>query len=269
LKEGESEMNSIDEFKSKKLGGEKISVVTCYDYWSAVILDESCIDAVLVGDSAAMVMHGFGSTINAELEMMCYHVAAVRRGLTNKFLIADIPFLLHKKDYNMFIDAVDKLMKVGANAVKIEGADGNLELVKKIITAGVPVMGHLGLTPQSVNILGGYKLQGTDEKSHKKILNDSHLLEDAGCFSLVLEKVPAELAKTITDELKIPTIGIGAGQYTTGQVLVLHDLLGLTKGFNPKFLRKYMDGFQMIKDAVNNYSKDVKENKFPTAKESY
>lgn len=262
-------MKAIQEFQKMKNERRKISVVTCYDFWSAKILDESDIDAVLVGDSAAMVMHGFETTINAELEMMCYHIAAVKRGLKNKFLIGDLPFLAHKKGFEFLADAVDKMMKAGAQAVKLEGAQGNIELIKNLIAAGVPVMGHLGLTPQSVNQLGGYKLQGVKESAAKQILEDAHSLEDAGCFSIVLEMVPSQLAKKITDELNIPTIGIGAGVHTSGQVLVLHDLLGFSGEFNPKFLRKYLNGYELIKQALNNFNLDVKKEKYPGEKESY
>lgn len=262
-------MKTVLDFQTMKQEDRKISVVTCYDYWSARILDDSNIDAVLVGDSAANVMHGFDTTINAELEMMCYHVAAVKRGLKNKFLIADLPFLAHKKGETYFAEAVDKLMKAGAQAVKLEGAQGNVDLIKNLTSAGVPVMGHLGLTPQSVNQFGGFKLQGVNQEAAQKILNDALLLQFAGCFSIVLEMVPASLAGKITNELTIPTIGIGAGIHTSGQVLVLQDLLGVSPDFNPKFLRKYLNGYDLIKNAINNYNSDVKENKFPSEKESY
>ncbi len=262
-------MKTVQEFQVMNLANKKISVATCYDHWSALILDESDVDAVLVGDSAAMVMHGFETTINAELEMMRYHVAAVKRGLKNKFLIADLPFLAHKKGLAFLTDAVDTLMKAGAQAIKLEGAEGNIENIKHLVAAGIPVMGHLGLTPQSINKLGGNKLQGNDETSSKRILRDAKLLEAAGCFSIVLEMVPAKLAKTITETLSIPTIGIGAGVYTSGQVLVLQDLLGCSKDFHPKFLRKYLDGFSLIKSALNSYNSDVKGEKFPSEKESY
>lgn len=262
-------MKTVQEFRSMKLANKKISVVTCYDHWSALILDESDVDAVLVGDSAAMVMHGFETTINAELEMMRYHVAAVKRGLKNKFLIADLPFLAHKKGLPFLTESVDVLMKAGAQAVKLEGAEKNIESIKHLVSSGVPVMGHLGLTPQSVNKLGGNKLQGNDSSSSERILHDAQALEEAGCFAIVLEMVPAELAKSITETLSIPTIGIGAGVHTSGQVLVLQDLLGCSKDFNPKFLRKYLDGFSVIKSALNNYTLDVKEEKFPSDKESY
>lgn len=262
-------MKTIQGFQIMKNEKKKISLVTCYDYWSARIIDESDIDAVLVGDSAAMVMHGFETTVNAELEMMCYHIEAVKRGLKNKFLIGDLPFLAHRKNLNYLMESVDRFMKAGAQAVKIEGADGNLEMIEHLVKSGVPVMGHLGLTPQSVHQLGGFKLQGKDELTAKKIFQDSLLLQQAGCFSIVLEMIPAEAAKKITDELEIPTIGIGAGPFTSGQVLVLHDLLGLNKNFNPKFVRKYLDGYDLIKTALNNFNKDIKEEKFPGINESY
>ena len=262
-------MKTVQEFSSMKLAGKKISVATCYDHWSALILDESDVDAVLVGDSAAMVMHGFDTTINAELEMMSYHVAAVKRGLRNKFLIADLPFLAHKKGLAFLTNAVDTLMKAGAQAVKLEGAEQNIESIKHLVSAGIPVMGHLGLTPQSIHQLGGNKLQGNDASSSERILKDAQSLEEAGCFAIVLEMVPATLAKTITESLTIPTIGIGAGMHTSGQVLVLQDLLGCSKDFHPKFLRKYLDGFSLIKSALNTYSSDVREQKFPSEKESY
>lgn len=262
-------MKTIQDFQKMKSEQKKISLVTCYDYWSALIIDESNIDAVLVGDSAAMVMHGFETTINAEIEMMCYHVAAVKRGLKNKFLIADLPFLAHKKSHSFLVESVDRLMKSGAQAIKIEGANGNLEIIKNLVDSGIPIMGHLGLTPQSVNQLGGFKLQGKDSNTAEKIFKDSLLLQQAGCFSIVLEMIPANVAERITNELRISTIGIGAGSFTNGQVLVLHDLLGMNKNFNPKFVRKYLDGYGLIKEAINNFNKDIKENKFPQTSESF
>ena len=262
-------MKTINEFALKKNNNETISLVTCYDYWSAKIINETEIDAVLVGDSAAMVMHGFDTTVNADVEMMAYHLAAVKRGLTDKFLIADLPFLAHRKGDQYAMEIVDKFVKLGANAVKIEGAGSNLKIIKHIVESGVPVMGHIGLTPQSVNSIGGFLLQGKNDETAKQLLEEAKALEDAGCFSIVLELMPAQLAKQITESINISTIGIGAGSYTSGQILVLQDLLGLTKSFNPKFLRKYFDGFELIKAALNNYDKDVKANLFPNEKESY
>ena len=261
-------MKSITEFGKMKAKKEKISVVTCYDFWSAKIIDSSNIDAVLVGDSSAMVMHGFETTINATTDMMCYQVSSVKRGVKNKLIIADLPFLIHRKGAKEFYNSVDLLMKSGTNAVKIEGASGNLDLIKELVESGIPVMGHLGLTTQSIFQLGGYKIQGKDNSSSEKIFNDALLLENSGCFAIVLEMVPSPLAKKITDELAIPTIGIGAGPDTDGQVLVLHDLLGLNKDFNPKFVRKYLNGYEEILSALNNYTRDVKDNNFPSEEES-
>lgn len=262
-------MKTILEFKKAKEENKKISMTTCYDYWSAKILDESNIDAVLVGDSAAMVIHGYETTINAETEMMCYHIAAVKRGLKNKLLIADLPFLAHRKGLQFLMETIDKFMKCGAQAVKIEGADDNLELIKHIVKSGIPVMGHLGLTPQSIYQLGGYKLQGKSSSSAEKVINDSKKLEEAGCFSIVLEMIPSEISKKITEELSIPTIGIGAGKFTNGQILVLQDLLGLTKDFEPKFLRKYLNGFELFLKSINKFDEDVKAEDYPNEKESY
>ncbi len=262
-------MKTIRDFQRMKIEKEKISMLTCYDYWSACIIDNSDIDAVLVGDSASMVMHGYESTVFADLNMMCYHIKAVSRGIKNKFIIGDMPFLTNRKEPGFLIDAVDRFMKAGAHAVKIEGADGNLEIIDFLVKSGVPVMGHLGLTPQSVNQLGGYRVQGRDEASSKKILDDALKLQGAGCFSLVLEMVPSALAKVITETILIPTIGIGGGAGTDGQILVLHDMLGMNKNFNPKFVRKYMNGYDDILQALNHYNKDVKEGDFPGKGESH
>ena len=262
-------MKTINEFKKYKNAGQKITMVTCYDYWSARIIDESEVDAVLVGDSAAMVMHGFPNTVNADVEMIAYHTAAVRRGLNEKFLVADMPFLAHKKSREYLVESVDKLFKAGAQAVKIEGANDTLYDIEYLVNSGIPVMGHIGLTPQAVHKLGGFKLQGKDSETALKIIDDAKALERAGCFSIVLEMIPSELAKRITEEIDIPTIGIGAGHFTSGQILVLQDLLGLTKAFSPKFLRKYFNGYDVVKDALNAYAKDVRDVEFPSEVESY
>lgn len=262
-------MKTINDFKEFKLQRKKISIVTCYDFLLAKIVDASNIDAILVGDSCSMVMHGFETTVSAEIDMMKYHVAAVKRGTTKKLIIADLPFLEHKKSRDKFFHSVDLLMKAGANAIKLEGADDNIELIRELTTSGIPVMGHLGLTPQSINQLGGYKVIGKEEKKSEKILNDAIELEEAGCFSIVLEMVPSILSKKITKKLNIPTIGIGAGVYTDGQVLVLHDLLGLNKDFHPKFIRHYCDGYNIFLNSLNSFDKDVKQKKFPSIEESY
>jgi 3-methyl-2-oxobutanoate hydroxymethyltransferase len=262
-------MKTIQDFLSAKKENRKIVMVTCYDYWSAKILNNTDIDSVLVGDSASMVMHGFKTTVNASIAMMVNHVQAVKRGMPDKFLVADMPFLEHRKGLTRAMNGIDRLMKAGAQAIKLEGADGNLELVEHIVKSGVPTMGHLGLTPQSVHKFGGFKVQGKGNGDSLKLIEDAKKLEGAGCFSIVLELVPSETAAKITEALKIPTIGIGAGSASSGQILVLQDLLGMDKDFNPKFLKKYLNGFELITSAINSYAKEVKEVKFPSKEESF
>lgn len=262
-------MKNITEFQKYKNENKPISVITCYDYWSAKIINETEIDAVLVGDSAAMVMHGFDTTVNANMQMMVYHIEAVKRGVKNKLIIGDMPFLSYRKSLIETMNNVEQYMKAGSDAVKIEGANGHLEYIKHIVDSGVPVMGHLGLTPQSIHQLGGYKVQAKNKNAAEKLKTYAKQLEDAGCFSIVLELIPAELGKEVTDSLNIPTIGIGAGKYTSGQVLVLQDMLGMNKDFNPKFLRKYINGFELLKGALNNFSADVKNKNFPNEEESF
>jgi|TARA_B100000959_G_C14967619_1_gene618414 3-methyl-2-oxobutanoate hydroxymethyltransferase len=262
-------MKTIQGIMKLKNRGEKISMVTCYDFTSAKIVNETDVDVVLVGDSTAMVMHGHDTTIPATIEMMATHVAAVRRGLSKKILVVDMPFLAHRKDRKTVMESVDALMKAGANAVKIEGGNGQIEIIRHIVESDVPVMGHLGLTPQSVNMVGGWRVQGKTEEVANQVVQDAKNLESAGIFSLVLELVPSDLAQKITNELTIPTIGIGAGPHTSGQVLVFQDILGMNPDFNPTFLRKYMDGFSMISGALNKYTKDVKSGEFPNGKESF
>ena len=247
----------------------KISMVTCYDFWSAQIIDNTNVDAVLVGDSTAMVMHGFENTINANIEMMAWHTSAVSRGIKNKLIISDMPFLSHLKGRTQLVESVDLLFKSGAQAVKIEGAGSTLNDIRFLVDSGIPVMGHLGMTPQSVHQFGGFKVQGKLSSDAERIMKDAEILQNAGCFSIVLEMVPEQLAKLITENLSIPTIGIGAGKYTSGQVLVLQDLLGMNNEFNPKFLRKYLDGSRLISEAINNYDSDVKKGTFPSNEESY
>ncbi len=259
----------IHDFASRKTSASKISMITCYDYTFAKILSQSEIDVLLVGDSGAMVMHGFETTLNATVEMMAWHTSAVARGASNKFIVGDLPFMSYRKDLNSNMEAIAQIMRAGANAVKLEGARGNLDLVRHSVDSGAPVMGHLGLTPQSVNQLGGFKVQGREKKEHDQIFEDALALEKAGCFSLVLECVPSELATSITKELKIPTIGIGAGVGCDGQVLVLQDMLGMNTEFRPKFLRTYFNGFEAIKEAFSHYHRDVMTEKFPSPKESY
>lgn len=261
-------MNVLD-FQILKDRGEKIVMLTCYDYTSACIVQESDVDVVLVGDSAAMVMHGFGTTIPADVEMMCRHIESVSRGTRSKFIVGDMPFLSFRQSLTDNMRAVASVMKAGAHAVKVEGIEGNAETIAHIVKSGIPVMGHLGLTPQSVNRLGGYRVQGRGESAAQKLLAEAHECEQAGCFSLVLECVPDELAAEITKSLEIPTIGIGAGPHTDGQVLVMQDLLGLSGEFKPRFVRKYLDGKRLWQEAFNAYANDVKSGNFPAAEESY
>lgn len=260
---------SVLDFARRKCQGKKISMLTCYDHWSARILNESNVDTLLVGDSLAMVMHGHSSTVHATVEMMATHVAAVRRGAPDKFIVGDMPFLSVRKGLAPAMDAVHDLMQAGSNCVKIEGAPGQLDIMAHIVESGVPVMGHLGLTPQSVEAFGGHKVQGRNEGAAEQILKQARDIEAAGCCALVLECVPAPLAQRITRELKIPTIGIGAGADTDGQVLVLHDMLGMDNGFKPKFLRHYLKGQAQILEAVDTYHEDVQAGVFPATVESY
>ena len=262
-------MKTIRGFQRLKTSGEPISLVTCYDYTSAQIVNTSDIDAILVGDSAAMVMHGFESTVHANLDMLAAHVAAVRKGAPEKFLIADMPFLAHRKSLQKTMEAIERLMQAGAQAIKIEGLDREDSSIPHIVKSGVPVMGHLGLTPQSVHQLGGWVVQGKDEDAESRIIEDARILEDQGCFSLVLEMVPAGLAKTVTSSLSIPTIGIGAGPHTSGQILVFQDLLGMNADFKPRFLRSYLRGYELIQAALNDYTRDVKALEFPSTEESF
>ena len=261
-------MNILD-FPAMKARKEKISMVTCYDYWSAELLEKTDIDMLLVGDSLAMVMHGFPSTVHATIELMEIHSAAVRRGAPKKFVVGDLPFLKARYSRDLVLDNVCRLMQAGCNAIKIEGAEGHLEVIEHVVESGVPVMGHLGLTPQSVEAFGGHKVQGKTECSAEKIRKSALALEKAGCFALVLECVPQKLADQITKELTIPTIGIGAGPHTDGQVLVLQDLLGMQNNFKPKFLRHFLSGEKLFGDAISTFNEDVKSSAFPSCEESY
>ncbi len=262
-------MMNIHDFEQYKHQGRKISMVTCYDFWSAKILNESDVDCLLVGDSLAMVMHGFDSTVHADVDLMKLHVSAVARGAPDKFVVADMPFLSCSKGLNSAMDAVQELMQAGGTAVKVEGQDHQVDIIRHIVEAGVPVMGHIGLTPQSVHSLGGHKVQGRDEAKAQRLIQGARELEQAGCFALVLECVPAVLARSISQNLSIPTIGIGAGADTDGQVLVLQDLLGMDPSFKPKFLRQYACGNKVITGAVNQFHSDVQQELFPSAAESY
>lgn len=246
-----------------------VTMVTCYDAVFASVINETSIDSVLVGDSLGMVVHGFDSTVPVTVDIMQYHVAAVSRVLKNKLLVGDLPFLSYQQGLVSAMQAVQRLMQAGAHAVKLEGCDGHVDVVRQIVKAGVPVMGHLGLTPQSVHQLGGYKVQGRSESQAESIIRQAKELEQAGCFSIVLECVPSELAKSISECLSIPVIGIGAGPDVAGQVLVLHDLIGLQKKISPKFLKRYADTFEVVRSSLEQYSSEVQAQAFPAEEHTY
>jgi len=255
----------ITDFYNYKKPGRRISMITAYDYTMAALAAESAVDCVLVGDSLAMVMHGHGSTLAATTDLMALHTAAVARAVKNKLLVSDMPFLSARKGLVPAMEAVEKLARAGAQAVKIEGLEGHEGIISHIVKSDMPVMGHLGLTPQSINKLGGYKTQGRDRASAEMITGQALELERLGCFALVLECVPEKLAEKITGLLKIPVIGIGAGPCTDGQVLVMHDMLGLY-GEPPSFVKRYLDGRRLAVDAMNNFDSEVKNSVFPGRK---
>jgi len=262
-------MKSITDLQTARREGLAISMVTCYDFWTARILQQSAVDCILVGDSAAMVVHGYDTTIAATTELMALHVRAVARGAPEKLLIADFPFLAHRKGVAAAVDTADRLMKAGAQAVKIEGLRGHEEVLRSLVESGIPVMGHLGLTPQSVHAFGGFRVQARDRSAADRLLAEALEIESLGCFALVLEAIPNDVAQRVTEALEIPTIGIGAGPSTSGQVLVLQDLLGMNPEFEPRFVRRYLDGFSLLRDAVDRFAGDVRQGAFPAPKETY
>jgi len=253
-----------------KQRGEKISMLTAYDYSFAKIIDDANIDVILVGDSASNVMAGHISTLPITLDQMIYHAQSVIRAIDRALVVVDLPFGSYQGNSKEALNSAIRIMKeAGAHAVKLEGGAEVLESVNRILSAGIPVMGHLGLTPQSIFKFGTYSVRAKEEAEAQKLREDAKLLEEAGCFGLVLEKIPAKLAKEVTDSVSIPVIGIGAGADVDGQVLVLHDLLGITKEFNPRFLRRYLDLYDDVKGAVESYIKDVKSQDFPNDSEKY
>lgn len=256
--------------KSMKNKAEKISMLTAYDFTMAKIIDRAGIDIILVGDSAGNVMAGYDTTIPMTMENMIYHTSCVVRGVDKALVIADMPFMSYQVTPNEALHNAGRLMKeANAEAIKLEGGKEVAQSVEKIVNAGIPVMGHLGLTPQSINKFGTYKVRAKEPHEAKQLIEDAKALEQAGCFSLVLEKIPAALSKKVTNVLSIPTIGIGAGSHCDGQVLVAHDMLGLNKEFKPRFLRRYADLGDTMTDAVQSYIKDVKNGDFPNEDESY
>jgi 3-methyl-2-oxobutanoate hydroxymethyltransferase len=253
-----------------KTTGEKISMITAYDYSFAKIFDAAGIDVILVGDSASNVMAGHVTTLPITLDQMIYHASSVMRGIDRSFVIVDLPFGSYQSNSKEALASAIRIMKeTGAHAVKMEGGEEVLESVKRILAAGVPVMGHLGLTPQSIYKFGTYTVRAKEEAEAEKLKKDAKLLEEAGCFGLVLEKIPALLAKQVSESLLIPAIGIGAGKHCDGQVLVMHDLLGINTEFKPRFLRRYLDLHQQTTSAVQQYIHDVKSKDFPGDHEQY
>ena len=256
------------DFPKWKKNNRKISMVTCYDATFAALIGKTAVDCVLVGDSCAMVVYGEKTTIPATMETMIRHTEAVRNGLPDAFIVADMPFLSFRKGSSRAIESAGSLIRAGADAIKLEGVSGNERTIAHLVGSGIPVMGHLGLTPQFYHSLGGYKVQGRDSGAALKLKADALCLEETGCFALVLECVPESLAGEISRSLSIPVIGIGAGREVDGQVLVLHDRLGLT-GFNPRFARRYLDGATLVKDALDGYCRDVASGAFPSEAEAF
>ena len=253
-----------------KANGEKISMLTAYDYTFAKLLDSAGIDVILVGDSASKVMAGHENTLPITLDQMIYHASSVIRGVTRALVVVDLPFGTYQSDPKKALRSATRIMKEsGAHAIKLEGGKEEAESIRRIVNAGIPVMGHLGLTPQSIHQFGGFGLRAKEEAEAQKLKEDAKLLEQLGCFAIVLEKIPAALAEEVAKSVRIPIIGIGAGNGVDGQVLVMHDMLGMSNEFHPKFLRKYANLQEVINEAVTHYIADVKSVDFPNENESY
>jgi 3-methyl-2-oxobutanoate hydroxymethyltransferase len=253
-----------------KQRGEKISMLTAYDYSSALIIDAAGMDVILVGDSASNVMAGNVTTLPITLDQMIYHAKSVMKAVKRALVVVDLPFGSYQGNSKEALASAIRIMKEShAEAVKLEGGAEIRESIERILSAGIPVMGHLGLTPQSINKFGTYSVRAREEAEAKKLIEDAKMLEEIGCFAIVLEKIPAELAKRVAEELTIPIIGIGAGGGCDGQVLVMHDMLGINQGFSPRFLRRYADIASIMHDAVKHYIADVKSGDFPNEKEQY
>ena len=259
--------HSLAEMKRNK---QKISMLTAYDYTLAKIIDNAGIDIILVGDSASNVMAGHQTTLPITLDQMIYHASSVVKGVDRSLVVVDMPFGSYQGNSKMALSSAIKIMKeTGGHAIKLEGGNEIIESIERILKAGIPIMGHLGLTPQSIYKFGTYSVRAKQDEEARKLLSDAKLLEKTGCFALVLEKVPAKLAKKVAESIKIPVIGIGAGNQVDGQVLVLHDMLGMTHEFNPRFLRRYLNLYDDITKAVKNYISDVKSINFPNEQEQY
>ena len=270
VKRSEFKKITTHRLQEMKKNGEKIAMLTAYDYSMAKILDQSGTDILLVGDSASNVMAGHETTLPITLNEMIYHAASVVRAVSRSLVVVDLPFGSYQGNSEEALKSAIRIMKEsGAHAVKLEGGEEIIKSVKRILSAGVPVMGHLGLTPQSIYKFGTYTVRAREEEEAKKLLEDAKLLEEAGCFGIVLEKIPAKLAGQVTSDLSIPLIGIGAGDQVDGQVLVMQDMLGITQDFQPRFLRRYADLNKVISEAVAHYVSDVKQNEFPNQEEQY
>ena len=253
-----------------KAAGEKISMITAYDFSFARIFDDADIDVILVGDSASNVMAGHETTLPITMEQMIYHAQSVIRGIDHCLVVVDLPFgSFQSNSDNALASAIRIMKETGGHSVKMEGGEEVIDSVKKIVSAGIPVMGHLGLTPQSIYKFGTYTVRAKEEVEANKLRRDAKILEKAGCFAIVLEKIPAALAKEVSESLRIPTIGIGAGQHCDGQVLVMHDMLGIDTEFKPRFLRQYLNLHEQVTGAVKKYIKDVKSGDFPNENEQY
>jgi len=262
-------MNLTDKFKKLKAGGKKWTVVTSYDYWSASILNHTNVDALLVGDCAAMVMHGHKNTLAADPEMLATHTRAVAKGAPDKFIITALPFMAGKKSLKEGLETVEMFIKAGAHAVKIEGGFTNEAFIKAIVGMGIPVIGHIGLKPTHIHILQGFKVQGKKEEEADMILVEGLMLQELGCTCIVLEAVPPTVGLRLTEKLEIPVIGIGAGADVDGHGLVFQDMLGLTTDFKPKFVRQYVDGASLVTSSVNHFVSDVNDLSYPKPAEMY
>lgn len=261
---------TVKSLQEMKLDGEKISMLTSYDYTTAGIVDKSGIDVILVGDSASNIMAGHETTLPITLDQMIYHASSVIRAVKRALVVVDLPFGTYQSDSQAALESAIRIMKEsGSHAVKLEGGKEIKDSIKRIIKAGIPVMGHLGLTPQSIYKFGTYTVRAKEEKEANQLISDAKLLEKIGCFAIVLEKIPSDLAKKVAKEVNIPIIGIGAGSKVDGQVLVLHDLIGMTKEFNPRFLRRYMNLHDEMINAISSFSSDIKNGDFPNENEQY
>ncbi len=261
---------TVKSLQEMKDNSEKISMLTSYDFTLAGIVDKSGIDVILVGDSASNIMAGHETTLPITLDQMIYHASSVIRAVERALVVVDLPFGTYQSDSQAALESAIRIMKEsGSHAVKLEGGKQIKDSIKRIIKAGIPVMGHLGLTPQSIYKFGTYTVRAKEDKEAKQLIEDAHLLEKIGCFAIVLEKVPSKLAERVAKEVNIPIIGIGAGGAVDGQVLVLHDLIGMTKEFNPRFLRRYMNLHDEIINAISNFSNDIKSGDFPNENEQY